>query len=512
MGKKLRSPLIKPRLQGGSFYTFGSAIEDIGLNINEKSNRVELTHYALIDIPAFTKNDLFFDNSGLHRHYDAENAGDLYFADAFQNYVLNLETITRNQDDYNFAISKTCSEKIFWKWLRKVSNAQFDRSGDYFYESGNNTIVKGFGQISAGSQRSDDYGVYNETFVQIPSSYGQMPCYFKIDSDENFNTIKESLPCGEYIENIKDTEIDNNGYIKTTGISAKAVSDRNNSYDLSSEEDSMLSLVLNINDLRSIYGDDTLTYDDIGFGVDTYEQITSYEFNAILVYYSIFDNNNNVLATNLYGIYIINKAVANNNNTFKFPSLVKKKTTQTESGTSFSFRINIKPTSAYSGDITVIDNSTSTYSLSEDFNDVLRNLDVAIRTLANNAKTMYDLAQSNKSIQQLATQAIDKVNDLEITVNNIKHRSSKNEKLIVNTPINDNLNNNISKDTAKEILNVLSTSFDFKNGDVMLAINTPLNNLPENVQSICKSLYTEIDGKQYLDILKILMILVVACR
>ena len=29
---KTRTPIIKPRKQGGTFYTFASALEDVGLN------------------------------------------------------------------------------------------------------------------------------------------------------------------------------------------------------------------------------------------------------------------------------------------------------------------------------------------------------------------------------------------------------------------------------------------------------------------------------------------------
>ena len=43
---------IRPmRTQGGTLYTFNSALEDIGLNINESKNTVKLTNYALLDIP-----------------------------------------------------------------------------------------------------------------------------------------------------------------------------------------------------------------------------------------------------------------------------------------------------------------------------------------------------------------------------------------------------------------------------------------------------------------------------
>lgn len=510
MAKNLRTPLIKPRLQGGSFYTFGSTIEDIGLNINNRSNRVELTHYALINIPAFSLNDLFFDENTPSRHYDVENAGDMYFADSFQNYALNFETVVRNQDGYNFAINKTCSEKIFWKWLSKISNMTFTQENGYYSEPSASSIVKGFGQILAGAQRSNDNGIYNETYVQIPSSYGPMKCYFKEDPDENFNITKGEFSCDNTIENIKDTEI-NNGYIKSTGLCASSICDEYNKYKI--DRESTLSLVLDINKLREIKGRDDITYDDLGFGTYDNNNSTSYEFNAILVYYSIFDaNSNEILATNLYGIYIINKAEYING-VYKFPTLTKKKTTQYETGTSFAFRLSIKTSSAYNGDIEIIDNSTASYGLSEDFNDVLKNLNVAIRSLTDNTKTMYELSQNNKVIRQLSAQALEKVNDLETTINNIKNKTDQNEKISLRTdPVLEDAQQ-ISKDTAKLVLGALSTEFDFRKGNASLTINnneTAMQRLPENVQNICNNLYTEIDGKMYIDVLKILTILIAA--
>ena len=226
MSKKLRTPLIKPRTQGGTFYTFGSAMEDIGLNINEKSNRIELTHYALIDIPEFDKETLNTYNS----YSNKSNTGDMLFAESFQNYALNFETVVRNQNTYNFAINKTCSEKIFWKWLFKISDktpSDFNLLNNGVYtDNTNEPIVKAFGQISAGSQRTDDFGIYNETFVQIPSSYGQMKCFFKNDQDENYNKRMTSFQAETYIENISESdELNADGTIKNTDISAKSIVD-----------------------------------------------------------------------------------------------------------------------------------------------------------------------------------------------------------------------------------------------------------------------------------------------
>ena len=85
--KKLRTPLIKPRPQGGTFYTFGSALEDIGLNINELNDTVAMSHYILLDLPETSE----------IQGEDFNTA----FAESLQNYALNLETIVRNQTTYN---------------------------------------------------------------------------------------------------------------------------------------------------------------------------------------------------------------------------------------------------------------------------------------------------------------------------------------------------------------------------------------------------------------------------
>ena len=528
--KRLRTPLIKPRTQGGSFYTFGSAIEDIGLNINEKSNKVELTHYALLDIPAFSKESMFANGS-----YNGNMAGDMIFAESFQNYALNLETIVRNQDSYNFAINKTCSEKIFWKWLFKITGKtaeSFTQTSDGKYYIENDPIVKCFGQISAGAQRTDDFGIYNETFVQIPSSYGQMICLFKKDPDDNYNSLTTNYQASNIIENITTDEYNSDKDIITTGINCQSIvdDDYNLTYDI--DDTSMFSLELNINKLREYYGENSLTYDDLGFGTsieNTYNRENSpscFNFNAVLVYYSIFDaNNNDVLSTNLYGIYVIDKSQEDNDSTnitghnytdttyYKFPTLQKRKTTQNETGTSFSFRLNIKTTSAYSGDIQIIDNSTAAYAMGTDFNDILRNLNSAIRTLSSNAKLMYDLAKSNKAIQQLAAQAIDKVEDLETTINSLKNDNTQNEMIMLKSPTPSYTSHEFNKDTALSILSIANTTFDFKNGKASLQFpDNLLQTLPQNAQNICRSLSSNIQGTEYFDTFKLLTLIITAIK
>jgi hypothetical protein len=434
--KSLHTPIIKPRVQGGTFYTFASALEDIGLNINELRNKVTISHYALLDLPEFDSSSKFdtlsktdFANS------EVSNIGDYKFAEGFQNYVLNMETVVRNQENYNFTESKTVSERIFWKWLQKSClHLQKDPSSDYYLDS--SLTVKGFGQIVSGSQRSDNYGLYNETFVQIPSSFGQMKCLFKKSSDSNYYARYEGYAASNtdgLIENVDLTEIDGSGNLPT-GITAKAIYDHAADpssktygyYTVNDTDD--VCLELDIDNLRKYYNDQTLTFDDLAIDTDTESFISdSYSFNAVLIYYSIYDSTNkNIIATNAYGILLLDSARTSNTYSdeetplYLFPELIKTKSTATTSGTSYSFRLNIKTTSVYSGDIAITDNATAAYSMSTDFNEVIRNLSTAIDIIKSNANYLRTISSDNTNIKELAITAIDKVDSLSTDINNLK--------------------------------------------------------------------------------------------
>lgn len=439
VSKKLRTPIIKPRRQGGTFYTFSSALEDVGLNINELKNKVALSHYVLLDIPAFAK-----DASLAEEFPEGANVGDYTFASKFQNYALNMETVLRNQSTYNFAESLTVSERVFWKFLKHENLISFEpevvdasTESKYFVETSD--VVKGFGAISAGAQRTDAYGIYNETFVQVPSSFGKMKTLFKPVSDKNYHITPgiedyfiSSSESG-YIENVGETEIDSSALLHT-GISAKAIYDVGG-VDTSfgyvvNDESEELCVEFSLSELRDYYNIEDLTYDDLameGIGLPLEDVDESYTFNAILVYYSIYDSTGkNILATNAYGVLLLDSAVPaeydenEDVSHYKFPSVEKKKTTLATAGSSYAFRINIKTSSVYSGDITVCDDSTPAFEMSTEFNDVLRNLTAAVETLKSNANVIKVISSSNTDIKNLAMKTLDKIDDIEKDIANIK--------------------------------------------------------------------------------------------
>jgi hypothetical protein len=99
-----------------------------------------------------------------------------------------------------------------------------------------------------------------------------------------------------------------------------------------------------------------------------------FEFNAILVYYDVYDpNNTSDSATNLYGIYFLNKPVSSGATNFVIPFITKEKPnaiTKTN-GNAFAFKINLKFDTSIE-DVTVEKsvNDYSTFSL-DLFLDVL---------------------------------------------------------------------------------------------------------------------------------------------
>ena len=90
------APLIKPiRVQGGTFYTFSSASEDLGLSFNDSQKKFRFSKFALLNLPnigspAGGENLINFSNSpGAFSEIDGSKTLNDYLAESFQNYCLN---------------------------------------------------------------------------------------------------------------------------------------------------------------------------------------------------------------------------------------------------------------------------------------------------------------------------------------------------------------------------------------------------------------------------------------
>lgn len=398
-----KTPLLRPLRQTGStLYVFPSASEDIGLNINSGTSGVAMSHYALLN---FTKKNFTYT--------DPEK-----IVESLQNYVMNFETVVMNQPAYSYQEPYTVSEHIFWNWLVSKGleiNTGSPVTGNVFreknYKSGQTAdrLVQCFGSIDAGNSLSTDFGMFNETYVTVPTSYGNGPVFFRqVTDNPNYQTGVSYYP--ENMNMLEGRDGTVSGYVDTAPIY-----DENGTYidhnafeivkdfptiqkalrSLSSDNDIKNSININSFDDLNVDADNVLHYLDNG-SYDMVNVSCEFNFNAILLYYSVYDMddvNKEPVATNLFGIVFLDGGASQTPEYLLAP--LKKKKSYTGNGQSnayfgnaFSFRVNIKTLSVYDNtDAVIQDNTTTTSSYSQDFNDVVYNLNRAIDVMNVNVQT-----------------------------------------------------------------------------------------------------------------------------
>ena len=490
--RKNITPLLKPlRISstgssGGSLYVFPSACEDIGLNINGGVNNVNLSHYALLNIPPASIKQILFkdddqnptesgtDNINITSDPNlntGENISDTPegFARALimslQNYAMNCDTAIINQYfkqqniyaniNYNYNYYNTYAEDVFWHWLYKakllnLNNIRIDNDNNQFilfensYNKDNNidiqdnTVIKCFGSISGSNNVQNKFGTYNETYITIPTSYGAGPILFCNNSDQPLivSTITSSQP--NVLEGLGA-----NQYMSYLGYD-KPFYDLNSmhSYNIifSDVNEQSIRLIKDpkliakklkyINQFKDINTDLIQSYDDIN--IDIHNQLhvdTEFDFNAILLYYSIFDATNNKTsnipqATNLFGILFLDAPIPAGTNEagdklYYLKSHKKTKSTEQRFGNSFSFRVNLNTLPIYDNTDAIIQDSTTTSGITAtESGEFISILNKSIDILAKNTKIIKNIQSDYKSIKNFYTNNSEKIDDLTKKVDN----------------------------------------------------------------------------------------------
>lgn len=428
----IRTPLLRPlRDNGATLYVFPSANEDIGLNLNSRATGVAMSHYALLNLP------VMFGNKD-------PKTESIAIATDLQNYMMNLECTLLNQDSYNYQEYHTVSERAFFHWLKsfekrynnsKLSLERTQNGNDvYWKEKDNkNRIVQCFGSIDAGNSLSTEFGMFNETYVNIPTSYGNGPVFFKQvqDSSETNYIYGKTYNAGdsEHLQGRKNN-------VDTLKIlsDVKPKYDSGTSYKL----DDAYEIVKDINEIqsacRAFTNDKNIqinSYDDVNIDQKTqfsgkYCDITSnpceFGFNAILLYYSVYDQNDTnktAYAINLFGIVFLDSPSSVQNSQAKIPSLIKKKSFGGANkanffGNSYSFRVNIKTLSVYDNtDAMIQDNTTMSSINSVDFSDVVSNLNRAIDVMNTNVQSTMAIQDAYMTTLKLTDENKQKLYELE---------------------------------------------------------------------------------------------------
>lgn len=450
----IRTPLLRPlRDNGATLYVFPSANEDIGLNLNSRATGVAMSHYALLNLP------VMFDNKD-------PKTESIAIATDLQNYMMNLECTLLNQDSYNYQEYHTVSERAFFHWLKsfekrynnsKLSLERTQNGNDVYYKETDNTnrVVQCFGAIDAGNSLSTEFGMFNETYVNIPTSYGNGPVFFKQvqDSSETNYIYGKTYNTGDS-ENLQGR--------KNNVDTLKILSDVKPRYDngTSYKLDDAYEIVKDINEIQSAcrvftngkniqinsyddvnidqkkqfsgeYCDITLNpCEDVNIDQKTqfsgkYRDIISnpceFGFNAILLYYSVYDQNDTTktaYAINLFGIVFLDSPSETDGGA-KIPSLIKKKSIGGENkanffGNSYSFRVNIKTLSVYDNtDAMIQDNTTMSSINSVDFSDVVSNLNRAIDVMNTNVQSTMAIQDAYMTTLKLTDENKQKLQELE---------------------------------------------------------------------------------------------------
>lgn len=246
------TPFIREiRLEGGTFYTFGSASEDLTFTQNNDKKKFKFSKFALLKLPDLGKPSLgqnFIQVNappGAYQEYGPVLPGDLNtrFAESFQNYCLNLETMITAQDNYDASVDRSVSERVFWKWIKELGGIRFREAtsdelagtsfGARFVEEDRNSdpnggdfydrVVQYVGDINVTNALRNKFNAYQEVYIHVPTSHGSTADIL-FNSIEDANYAPDSLITNNPADPLDDEVIYGRSYddIHPEGLSIKA--------------------------------------------------------------------------------------------------------------------------------------------------------------------------------------------------------------------------------------------------------------------------------------------------
>jgi len=533
-----KTPYIRPlQLQGGTFYTFSSAAEDLALTFNNTVNKFRFSKYVLLNIPEF-RNPVYGENTIQFDTMDstfldvAEGSFDLVSPNnlspnlevSFQNYCLNLEATFLSDDNYNPSLKRNVSERVFWKWLKELGAVRFRPSnsneviptldqnatgltGGFPYSdkrwteeddfsTGNGSVtprysrvVKYIGECDIVNSVQHKNNSYSEVYIHVPTSDGHTPLVmFKTKADENYypGQILTNRPTdpldSEYLQGRSSSagaygpnglptfaifDQDVVGQPGITGTSATGAAftsqwyyPRNaaNSYYteasfFNSDTDDITKYIINGAGTQVNYKRNKLDGIQLDFDPDNYKPIvdnpsistieeynstvdsSSFEFNAVLLYYDVYDPNNPADSeTNLYGVLFLEDIEPISNSAGKIPAFKKYKPDAVTklNGNSYGLKVNLKfDTDVDNTGVELAVNDYSSFSLSM-FMDAANVLQEASRTLNDQTIEIIGLANRVSDVEDLII-TMDDNTSLSARIKSLEDAMVANQSLFKNT-------------------------------------------------------------------------------
>jgi hypothetical protein len=144
----------KLKNNGTTFYAFPGAAEDISSSYQNESYKMYFSKYVLLNLPKQNLNpgsgtqskNIYFDfDTSFNTSVNATPALEFQdqFVESLRNYVANHEMVLResrlNNTNYYYDTNalETTSEKIFWKWCKRLNIIDFEPAiaGDEYFEN-----------------------------------------------------------------------------------------------------------------------------------------------------------------------------------------------------------------------------------------------------------------------------------------------------------------------------------------------------------------------------------------
>jgi hypothetical protein len=531
------SPFIRPiQIQGGSFYTFSSASEDLGFTFNNDGKQFKFSKYALLNLPDIKRplqgplnyeNFIQFDTiPGAFQYVTNAKTNNMMLAESLQNYAMNMETMLTNYPTYDPNKLQSVSERVFFKWLKEIGALRFREAsptespltaGLRFTEEVNSEkyskVVQYIGEIDVVNSVKSKADAFSELYVHVPTKDGATPLvllksqndtnYFPAENlinspsdplnteyifGRNFNqtnpagldthaffdsdsqtygapigTTAGSLPSvslpGEYQLLKYDTAIAdfsigwwfpypeaNSYWTQPAAVTGSFDDPRNDSFMIRGVKEgtsTSADVFFQRSRLDGIQLDfDTSSYFPIASNpsiksfsdFNSLSETVSFEFNAVLVYYDVYDVSTEERATNLFGILFLDNVEDTTTGGGYIPRLKKYKPNRITglNGNSYGFKINLKfDINTEDAAIVTAVNEYAPFSM-QLFVDALNQLQASADTLTNQTSLVEQLRLEVEALKDLVYNGAD-LRELDVRLSNVEQQIQDSQAALANS-------------------------------------------------------------------------------
>jgi len=519
----MATPLINAlRVQGGTFYTFSSASNDISKTFTDDDARFVFSKFVLLDLPDVAtpssnrENYIVWEGIGSKGTgissipaSDLSNDDNINFAQVFQNYLLNheqliLEGSNTLASSYDNKELSTVSERLFWKWLSNINAIRFRNataseasvSNRFTEEDPGNfykKVVKYIGDIDVVNNVSRDGHAYSEVYLNVPVTHGDTPLIlFKNYADRNYtpgiewqgtplyidgrdsgSTHPSGLSLSPYYDNDTTNRYTATIFGDVTNWSGTAVSPGNLSPKpvLLSMMDGLV-LDTDANSYKPIVDDPNISLISEFNATDSSQD---FSFNVALIYYDVYSASNSLnRGRNLYGILVLDNFVnegSGSSSIKRFDKFKPNKVTKLN-GNGYGLKFNLKfDTSADNVGVETIINDYQTFSM-DLFIDASTRMQEAADLFLDTKKEIIEIKNELNELRQYyfsqgtLNGMSQRLSELEKSLNNAKLAFSSPTSLL--DLINKNADNIQKILSGKLSLNLTYNTDILKSGDGLL--------------------------------------------